>query len=102
MATGRNLTQTAAVERAALIDVSTYDVTMDLADEAGAPRTETFRSRTTVTFTCHRPGESVVIDAGAERLVSATLNGVEVPLSNYTPGVGLLVTDLAAENELTV
>jgi aminopeptidase N len=102
MATGRNLTQTAAVERADLIDVSTYDISIDLADEAGAPLTETFRSSTTVIFTCHRPGESVIIDAGAERLVSASLNGVEVPLTNYTPGVGLLVPDLTAENVLTV
>lgn len=32
-----NLTRTQAEERAALLDVSTYDVTIDLTDGAGAP-----------------------------------------------------------------
>ena len=102
MTAGRNLTRVAAQDRAALIDVSTYDVALDLADDAATATAATFRSTTTVTFDCHRPGSTVVIDVGADRIVEATLNGSPVPTDNWTAEEGLALPDVAATNVVTI
>ena len=70
-----NLTQEQAIERAALLDVDSYIVDLDLTDGAGKPGEGTFRSATTVRFSCHRPGASSWIDLVAARVPAATLNG---------------------------
>src|SRR5690606_39458971 len=51
----RNLTQLEAAERARLLDVTSYDITLDLTDGTGGPGEGTFRSITEVTFTCAEP-----------------------------------------------
>ena len=100
MSIGRNLTRPAAQERAALIDVTAYDVVLDLADEAGGPAADTFRSTTTVVFTCARPGAATSIDVAAQQILSATLNGVALPLDDFRSDAGLSLPGLAADNEL--
>jgi hypothetical protein len=42
----RNLTQVEAAERARLLDVTSYDITLDLTDGTGGPGERTFRSTT--------------------------------------------------------
>ena len=48
---GINLTRDEAADRAQLLAVSDYEIDLDL---TGGP--QTFRSRTTVRFSCQRPG----------------------------------------------
>ena len=70
MAGVRNLTQVEAAERARLLDVTAYDITLDLTDGTGGPGDGTFRSVTEVRFTCAEPGASTFIEAAADRLRS--------------------------------
>src|SRR5689334_9036848 len=102
MAGVRNLTQVEAIERARLLDVVGYDIALDLTDGTGGPGEGTLRSTTTITFRCGEPGASTFIEAAAERLRSATLNGVELDLSGWSAETGLALPDLAAENVLVV
>ena len=66
---GENLTRIEAQERAALITVQSYEVTLDLTTGP-----ETFGSETTVHFTA-TPGASTFIDAITRTVHSVTLNG---------------------------
>jgi aminopeptidase N len=97
-----NLTRVDATARAGLLDVQSYDVALDLTDGGGKPSERTFRSKTTVTFTARRPGESTFIDVVADKFHSVTLNGADVDVSGYTSERGITLTDLAAENVLVV
>src|SRR5262249_61478858 len=97
--TGRNLTRVAARERAGLVEVSSYDITLDLTEDAATAAT--FRGTTTVSFRCTEPGSTVVIDVAAERLISATLNGVPMTADQWSPADGLELSPLGAQNELT-
>jgi aminopeptidase N len=97
-----NLTREQAVERAELLDVDSYTVDLDLTDGAGLPGEETFRSITTVRFSCSTPGASSWIDLVAARLHSATLNGTELDVSQYDEADGIALPVLAADNELVI
>ncbi|MQA27107.1 MAG: aminopeptidase N [Micromonosporaceae bacterium] len=97
----RNLVRAEAAERARLLDVASYEVTLDLTD-AGTPQTRTFRSRSEISFACREPGADTFIEIAAERVHSATLNGEPVDTSGYDPGVGLRLRGLADENTLVV
>ena len=99
--TAPNLTRDQARERATTIDVSHYDVELDLTDGSGKPGEKTFRSTSTVTFTA-TPGSQTFIDLVAPTLISATLNGKELDVSGFDESVGLTLADLAADNELVV
>ena len=92
---GDNLTRLEAQERKAIVDVSNYDVTLDLT--AGE---ETFLSTTVVTFTA-TPGSSTFIDAIIRTAHSVNLNGVELDPS-VADGVRIQLDNLAADNVLTV
>jgi aminopeptidase N len=98
----RNLTQLEASERARLLDVTSYDITLDLTDGTGGPGAGTFRSVTEIRFTCSEPGASTFIEAAADRLRSVQLNGVEVDTSGWSAEKGLNLTGLAASNVLVV
>jgi aminopeptidase N len=98
----RNLTQIEAAERARLLDVSGYDITLDLTDGTGGPGDGTFRSITEIRFACTEPGASTFIEAAAERLRAVRLNGVEIDTSGWSAEKGLTLTGLAADNTLTV
>ncbi|WKK71388.1 aminopeptidase N [Rathayibacter oskolensis] len=93
---GDNLTRSEAQERASLIQVTDYDVTLDLTRGA-----ETFLSTTTVRFTA-TPGASSFIDAITRTVHSVTLNGAELDPSEVADGVRIRLDSLAADNELTV
>ncbi|MDQ0865650.1 aminopeptidase N [Arthrobacter globiformis] len=91
-----NLTRAEARERAALIAVDSYDVSLDLT------KGETvFGSTTAVRFTA-TPGSSTFIDAVTDAVHSVTLNGRELDPAEVSDGVRILLPDLESDNELTV
>jgi aminopeptidase N len=98
----RNLTQVEAAERARLLDVSGYDITLDLTDGAGRPGEGTFRSTTRVRFRSHEPGATTFVEVAAERIHSATLNGAPVDTSGWSAERGLTLPGLATDNTLVV
>ena len=97
-----NLTRTDAAARADLLAVQGYDLSLDVTDGAGHAGDRTFRSTTTVEFTCRQPGAATFIDLVAETVHSATLNGTELDVSGYTEDGGLPVPGLAEQNTLVV
>ncbi|MET9072043.1 aminopeptidase N [Streptomyces sp. NPDC004232] len=108
---GENLSRDEARERAALLSVDGYDVSLDLrsavgdGDEgpdgrAGAPRT--FRSVTTIRFRCSEPGAASFADLVAPSVTSVSLNGRDLDPGEVFDGARILLEDLAAENELVV
>jgi aminopeptidase N len=98
----RNLTQVEATERARLLDVTGYDISLDLSAAGRAAGNRTFRSRTEVRFRCTEPGASTFIEVAADSVRAATLNGAPVDLSGWSAENGLTLTGLAAENTLVV
>jgi aminopeptidase N len=98
----RNLTQVEAAERARLLEVTGYDIALDLTDGAGKPGEHTFRSVTEVSFRCAEPGAQTFIEVAAAGLTSARLNGAPVDTSGWTAESGLALSGLAAENTLVV
>ncbi|WP_433301789.1 aminopeptidase N [Actinoplanes sp. CA-030573] len=102
MAGVRNLTQVEAADRARLLEVTGYDIALDLTDGYGNPGDGTFRSTTVVTFRCAEPGAETFIETAATSVRSATLNGEPLDLTGFTAEKGLTLTGLAAENELVV
>ncbi|MCU0301408.1 MAG: aminopeptidase N [Candidatus Nanopelagicales bacterium] len=91
-----SLTRDEAATRAALLDVTGYDIDLDLTTSP-----TTFASTSTITFTCREPGAATWVDLVAPRLVSATLNGTALDVAGHD-GQRLPVPGLAAENTLTV
>ena len=90
----RNLTRAEAQSRAGLLDVTSYDVELDLTQgDAG------FGSFVTVRFSCREPGATTFVELDGE-LLSATLNGA--PLTTPLEGNRLVLGDLLADNELQV
>ncbi|MGV9712296.1 aminopeptidase N [Gordonia sp. NPDC003424] len=99
--TAPNLTRDQARARAATLDVSNYTIDLDLTDGSGKPGAKTFRSVTTVTFTATE-GTDSFIDLVAPTLISATLNGTDLDVSDFDESVGIPLPGLAADNTLTV
>ena len=93
---GENLTRVEAQERKALLDVTSYDVRLDLTTGP-----ETFRSTTTVVFTATE-GASTFIDAITATVHAVTLNGVALDPAEVSDGVRIRLDGLAASNELVV
>jgi aminopeptidase N len=91
-----NLTRDEARARAALLDVDSYQVALDLTTSE-----RTFSSTSTITFACARPGADTFLDLIATRLVSVTLNGAELDPGSYD-GSRVALPNLAAHNEVTV
>ena len=91
-----NLTRAEARERADLIAVDSYDVSLDLTTGE-----KVFGSTTTVKFTA-APGSSTFIDAVTQTVHSVTLNGRELDPAEVSDGVRIQLPDLAEHNELTV
>jgi aminopeptidase N len=97
-----NLTRDQAKLRADLLDVTHYDIELDLTDGHGGPGEKTFASTTTVRFASAKAGEQTWVDLVADRVHSATLNGADVDISAYVEDKGIALADLAETNELTV
>ena len=93
---GMNLTRAEARERAALIAVESYEVSLDLTRGE-----QVFGSTTAVKFTA-LPGSSTFIDAVTHAVHSVTLNGRELDPARVSDGIRIALPDLAAENELVV
>ncbi|MGC4807049.1 aminopeptidase N [Micromonospora sp. DT233] len=97
----RNLTQVEATERARLLEVTGYDIRLDLSSAVQADG-RTFRSVTEVRFRCVEPGTTTFIEVAADSVRSATLNGAAVDLADWSAERGLTLSGLAAENTLVV
>ncbi|GAA3580844.1 aminopeptidase N [Amycolatopsis ultiminotia] len=97
-----NLTRDEAKQRSGLLEVASYDIELDLTDGRGGPGEKTFLSTTTVRFSAARPGASSWIDLVAEGVRSAVLNGTELDVHGYAEDKGVVLPELAAENELVI
>src|SRR5262245_44051763 len=93
-----DLRQTEATERARLLDVASYDISIDLTGAADATAPTTFRVLTEIRFSCREPGASTFVEIAAAGIRSATLNGV--PVETWSAEDGLTLTDLDADNTL--
>jgi len=99
-----NLTRDQAVERAALITVDSYQISLDVSDgsnSSSAPGERTFRSTTTVVFDA-LDGADTVIDIAADTVRGATLNGRELDVSGYDESTGIPLRGLEKRNVLVV
>ncbi|MGW3492336.1 aminopeptidase N [Streptomyces sp. NPDC001020] len=102
---GENLSRDEAQERAALLSVDGYDVSLDLRSAVGdAPADEphTFRSVTTIRFRCAEPGATSFADLIAPSVTAVSLNGKDLDPGEVFDGTRVRLEDLAAENELVV
>ncbi|GAA0242582.1 aminopeptidase N [Saccharothrix mutabilis subsp. mutabilis] len=97
-----NLTRDQAQQRAALLEVDSYRIELDLTDGGGKPGSEVFRSTTTIAFRSRTPGASTWVDIVAATVHRAVLNGVELDVSDYREEDGLALPDLRDVNELTI
>ncbi|MFJ6655782.1 aminopeptidase N [Streptomyces sp. NPDC091377] len=108
---GENLSRDEARERAALLSVDGYEVSLDLrsavgeadGDPGGAgggPRT--FRSVTTIRFRCAEPGAAGFADLIAPEVTAVSLNGRDLDPAEVFDGARIALEDLAADNELIV
>ncbi|MFJ5728276.1 aminopeptidase N [Streptomyces paradoxus] len=102
---GENLSRDEARERAALLSVDGYEVSLDLRSAVGegpgdGPRT--FRSVTTVRFRCNEPGASSFADLIAPSVTAVSLNGRDLDPGEVFDGSRITLEDLAADNELVV
>ena len=91
-----NLTRAEARERAAVVDVTSYDVALDLTT---GPRT--FASTTVVRFTA-TPGASTFIDLIAPQVHQVVLNGTDLDVSTAVADSRIALADLQEQNELRV
>ncbi|MGP2437363.1 aminopeptidase N [Streptomyces sp. JW3] len=102
---GENLSRDEARERAALLSVDGYEVSLDVRSAVGehhgdGPRT--FRSVTTVRFRCNEPGAASFADLIAPSVTAVSLNGRDLDPSEVFDGSRIALEDLAADNELVV
>ncbi|MBS43736.1 MAG: aminopeptidase N [Nocardioides sp.] len=93
---GTNLTRDEAATRAALLDVTSYAIDLDL-----TTGDTVFGSTTTLEFTCAEPGADTWADLVAETVHEITLNGVSLDPDTYDDG-RIPLPGLAAENTLVV
>src|SRR5580693_3582798 len=91
-----NLTRDEARDRARLLNVASYQVSLDLTGDE-----ETFRSETTVRFAATAPGGDTFINLTAPAVREIVLNGRAVDLAAFD-GDRIALAGLAAENELRV
>jgi aminopeptidase N len=94
---GTNLTRDEAATRAALLDVSSYTIDLDLTTSD-----KTFASTTTLRFTCREPGSSTFADLVDAEVHEITLNGRALDPATAYADSRIQLDDLAAENELVV
>ncbi|MCI0688575.1 MAG: aminopeptidase N [Sporichthyaceae bacterium] len=94
---GTNLTRAEAAERAALLEVRSYQVELDLSAEA-----DTFRSVTRIAFDCVRPGAASFVDLIAPAVHEIVLNGRRLDPAVAYADSRIAIDDLAAENVIEV
>jgi aminopeptidase N len=94
---GTNLTRDEARERASLLTIHDYDVTLDLTASE-----RTFPSTTVVRFACAQPGASTFADLVGATVHEVTLNGRSLDPAEVYQDSRIALYDLAADNELRV
>ncbi|WP_432051412.1 aminopeptidase N [Streptomyces xiamenensis] len=102
---GENLTRNEAGVRSRLLTVHGYEVVLDVRDAAGpAPASgpRTFRSTTTIRFSCAEEGADTFADLIAPHVHSVTLNGESLNVDRVFDGTRVRLDGLRAENELIV
>ncbi|NEY33486.1 aminopeptidase N [Streptomyces sp. PRKS01-65] len=102
---GENLSRDEARERAALLSVDGYEVSLDVRSAVGDDHREgprTFRSVTTIRFRCAEPGASTFADLIAPSVTAVSLNGRDLDPGEVFDGSRIVLEDLAADNELVV
>ena len=92
---GENLTRAEAAARAALVEVESYDIALDL-----TRGDRVFASRTTIVFTASA-GASTFVDLLADTVHEILLNGRHVDPRAWD-GARITLHDLAEHNELRV
>ncbi|MFC4471174.1 aminopeptidase N [Streptomyces xiangluensis] len=102
---GENLSRDEARERAALLSVDGYDVSLDLRSAVGdgpGDGVRTFRSVTTIRFRCAEPGATSFADLIAPSVTAVSLNGKDLDPGAVFDGCRILLEDLGDDNELVV
>ncbi|WP_405879760.1 aminopeptidase N [Streptomyces sp. NBC_01384] len=101
---GENLSRDEAQERAALLSVDEYEVSLDLRSAVGDTEAEprTFRSVTTIRFRCAEPGAASFADLIAPSVTAVSLNGKDLDPGEVFDGSRVRLEDLRADNELVV
>ena len=99
---GTNLTRDEAATRAALLDVTSYSIDLDLTTGAPSDSPGTFGSTTTIRFTCSRPGAETFADLVDATVHEITLNGEPVDPATAYADSRITLSGLAADNELVV
>ncbi|QBX54329.1 aminopeptidase N [Nocardioides seonyuensis] len=99
---GTNLTRDEAATRAALLDVTSYTIDLDLTDGSGSGSTDTFGSTTTLEFTCREPGSSTFADLVDATVHEITLNGRSLDPATAYADSRIALDDLQAVNTLVV
>jgi len=94
---GYNLTRAEAEERARLIAVHGYDVTLDLTSE-----NDTFPSTTIIRFSCREPGSQTFLDLIAPAVRRVVLNGVELDPADHFADSRIRLSGLESENTVIV
>ncbi|HEY0953005.1 aminopeptidase N [Nocardioides sp.] len=94
---GTNLTRDEAATRAALLDVTSYSIDLDL-----TTGDTTFGSTTTIRFTCAEPGADTFADLVGAEVHEITLNGESIDPATAYADSRIALSGLAAENELVV
>jgi aminopeptidase N len=97
MSASENITRAEAADRSALIAMDSYEVALDV-----TPSGPTFRSVTTVRFTCREPGGATWIDLIADSVHSVTLNGVSLDTADVVQGPRIALPGLQADNTLVI
>src|SRR6476469_4660624 len=98
---GTNLTRDEAATRAALLDVTSYSIDLDLTTAPDA-QSKTFGSTTTIPFTCAEPGVDTFADLVDATIHEITLNGAPIDPATAYADNRIALSGLAAENELVV
>ena len=91
------ITRAETAERARLLSVDSYDVSLDLTGGG-----EVFCSTSVVRFGCAEPGASSYADLIAENVHQITLNGSALDPAAVHSGGRITLPGLAARNELRV
>lgn len=94
---GTNLTRDEAATRAALLDITSYAVDLDLTTHE-----TTFGSTTTLEFTCREPGSATFADLVDATVHEITLNGRSLDPATAYADSRIQLDDLQATNTLVV
>ena len=94
---GTNLTREEAATRAALVTVQSHDVDLDVTTGP-----ETFSTRSTIRFTCSRPGAETFLDFVGGTVEGITVNGTALDPADHHADSRIRLTGLARDNEVVV